>query len=87
MIRANINEVKAKFSHYVSLAVGGETVVICNHNIPVAEIKSVMPSVNTSKKKKLGLYKENINLPEDFNETSAEIINSFYSTDNDLLGK
>jgi len=37
----NLNEVKAQLSKYVELVEGGETVVICKRNIPVAEIRPI----------------------------------------------
>lgn len=76
----NISEIKANFSYYVNLAVKkGETILICNHNVPVAEIKAVTPV--TKNKRVFGVCKDKIILPDDFNETSQDIIDSFY-TDN-----
>ncbi len=74
----NISEIKANFSYYVNLAVKkGETIVICNHNVPVAEIKAVAPVKKS--RVKFGMCKDKIILPDDFNETSQEIIDSFYT--------
>jgi antitoxin (DNA-binding transcriptional repressor) of toxin-antitoxin stability system len=39
----NINEVKAKLSEYLDAVARGETVVICNRNQPVAELKAIPP--------------------------------------------
>src|SRR5262245_51861777 len=41
MIMVNIYEAKAKLSEYVEAAGRGERVVICRHNRPVAELRSV----------------------------------------------
>ncbi len=80
MLSANISEIKTNFSYYINLAIKkGETIVICNHNVPVAELKSVAPVQKS--KRKLGVCKDKIVLPDDFNETSQDIIDSFY-TDN-----
>lgn len=74
----NISEIKANFSYYVNLAVKkGETILICNHNVPVAEIKAVAPVKKS--RVKFGMCKDKIILPDDFNETSQEIIDSFYT--------
>jgi len=77
MLSANISEIKANFSYYIRLAVKkGEVVTICNHNVPIAEIK---PIVSTQKSRvKFGVCKDKIVLPDDFNETSQDIIDSFY---------
>lgn len=77
MLSANISEIKANFSYYVNLAIRkGETITVCNHNVPVAEIK---PIASTTGKRKFGVCKDKIILPDDFNETSQDIINSFYA--------
>ena len=41
MIKLNIHEVKSQLSKYIDLVEGGETVVVCKRNIPVAEIRSI----------------------------------------------
>jgi prevent-host-death family protein len=41
MIRANIHEVKARLSEYLDRAAGGERIVICRHNQPVAELRAI----------------------------------------------
>jgi prevent-host-death family protein len=41
MSKVNIFEVKAKLSEYLDRAVGGERIVICRHNKPVAELRPV----------------------------------------------
>jgi antitoxin (DNA-binding transcriptional repressor) of toxin-antitoxin stability system len=37
----NINEAKAKLSEYLDAVAKGETIVICNRNQPVAELKAI----------------------------------------------
>jgi prevent-host-death family protein len=39
MIKANVAEVKAHFSSYVRKAKAGEVVVVCERNVPVAELR------------------------------------------------
>jgi antitoxin (DNA-binding transcriptional repressor) of toxin-antitoxin stability system len=41
MLVINIVEAKAKLSEYLELAAGGERVVICKRNRPVAELRAV----------------------------------------------
>jgi antitoxin (DNA-binding transcriptional repressor) of toxin-antitoxin stability system len=41
MIMVNIADAKAKLSEYVEAAGRGETVVLCRHNRPVAELKAI----------------------------------------------
>ncbi len=39
MIRVNTAEVKARLSHYLERVEGGETIVLCRRNVPIAEIR------------------------------------------------
>src|SRR3954454_24455122 len=41
MIVVNIHDAKAKLSEYVDAVAGGEQVVICKRNHPVAELRAV----------------------------------------------
>jgi prevent-host-death family protein len=41
IMKVNVFEVKAKLSEYLDRALGGERVVICRHNRPVAELRAV----------------------------------------------
>jgi antitoxin (DNA-binding transcriptional repressor) of toxin-antitoxin stability system len=78
MASANLSEIKTNLSYYVNLAVKkGETVTICNHNVPVAEIKA-LPTEKKSRVK-FGMCKDKIILPDDFNETPQDMIDSFYT--------
>ena len=44
MIMVNIADAKAKLSEFVEAAAQGETVIICRHNKPVAELRAVAPA-------------------------------------------
>ena len=39
MIKINTAEAKARLSHYLERVEGGETVVVCRRNVPIAEIR------------------------------------------------
>ena len=39
MIKANVFEIKARFSEYLDRVVSGEHVIVCRHNKPVAELR------------------------------------------------
>lgn len=41
MAKVNIFEIKAKLSEYLERAAGGERILICRHNKPVAELRPV----------------------------------------------
>jgi len=78
MISENISEIKTNFSYYLNLAIKkGEPIIICNHNVPVAELRAIEPVKRS--RVKFGVCKDKIILPDDFNETSQDIIDSFYA--------
>jgi antitoxin (DNA-binding transcriptional repressor) of toxin-antitoxin stability system len=41
MIMVNIADLKARLSEFIDAAAGGEHVVICKHNKPVAELRAI----------------------------------------------
>lgn len=41
MIKVNVHEAKTHFSQYLKRVEAGETLVVCRHNVPVAEIRAV----------------------------------------------
>ncbi|HWD41327.1 MAG TPA: hypothetical protein VG944_20960 [Fimbriimonas sp.] len=51
MIKANIAEVKAHFSSYVRRAKAGEVIVVCERNVPIAELR---PILEKPKKREFG---------------------------------
>lgn len=58
MIQANVAEVKARLSYYLKLAKGGERVVICERNRPVAELKPIPQAIDRKlRESAFGLYK------------------------------
>ncbi len=51
----NLAEAKSRLSHYLDVAATGESVVICRHNVPVAEIRSL--PLPASRRRPIGLAK------------------------------
>jgi antitoxin (DNA-binding transcriptional repressor) of toxin-antitoxin stability system len=70
--QANINEVKTYLSRYLAELKPGESVMICNHNHPVAELRAV--SQPSSKPPKLGVAKGEFQLSDSFFEPLPEDI-------------
>jgi len=64
MIQANINEIKSKLSEYLDKVSSGETVLICNRNVPIAEIKAIVQK--TTGRRVLGLAKGKIKIEPAF---------------------
>lgn len=50
MIRVNIHEAKTHLSRYVEQVENGEVVVVCRHNKPVAELRSIPLEIPLARK-------------------------------------
>lgn len=70
MIKLNIHEIKRHFSKYVDLVRGGETVVVCKRNLPVAEIRPIQR--RKQQKPVLGAAKGTFAIPPEFYEPLPE---------------
>jgi prevent-host-death family protein len=55
MLKLNIHEAKTHLSRYLARVAAGETVVLCNRNVPLAEIRP-LPRRRTTKRP-IGLAK------------------------------
>jgi prevent-host-death family protein len=70
MIKVNIHAVKTHLSRYLARVAAGETIVICNRNVPVAEIRPVPPRRTT--RRPVGLAKGTFVVPPAFFEPLPE---------------
>ena len=70
----NVSEAKAKLSKLVDMAYHGEEVIIAKNNLPLVKLVSHNPK----EKRKLGLLKGQIEIPDDFMEENEEINEMFY---------
>jgi len=70
----NVSEAKAKLSKLVDMAYRGEEVIIAKNNLPLVKLVAHQPKA----KRKLGLLKGQISIPDDFLEEDDEINAMFY---------
>ena len=70
----NVSEAKAKLSKLVDMAYHGEEIIIAKNNLPLVKLVSHNPKA----KRKLGLLKGQIKIPDDFIEENNEINDMFY---------
>jgi len=75
MIQININEAKARLSKYTKMVKAGETVVLCERNKPIAEIRPL--DRKGSAPRVFGLSKGIFNLGPEFFGADAEIQKMF----------
>lgn len=70
----NISEAKTNLSKLVDMAYHGEEVIIAKNNLPLVELVIHKPKT----KRKLGLLKGQIHIPDDFLEEDQDINALFY---------
>ncbi len=80
MTVVNIADAKARLSEYLELASGGQDVVICRHNRPVARLVAVDPEPKApSAPRPVGGAVGQFVVPESFFEPlSPEVVAMFY---------
>jgi prevent-host-death family protein len=66
MFRVNIHEAKANLSKYLDAVAAGETVIICNRNQPVAELRPLPRA--PERPRPIGLAKRAFSVPPSFFE-------------------
>ncbi len=70
----NVSDAKTNLSKLVDMAYHGEKVVIAKNNLPLVDLVPHKPIG----KRKLGLMKGNLVIPDDFNKEDREINAMFY---------
>jgi len=73
MIKVNVHEAKTHLSRYLARVAAGETILLCNRNVPVAELRPV--AARRTAKRPVGLAKGIFTVPPSFFEPlpTAEI--------------
>ncbi|MEO7144781.1 MAG: type II toxin-antitoxin system Phd/YefM family antitoxin [Bryobacteraceae bacterium] len=76
MKHVNIQEAKTHLSQYLKRVKGGEIIILCNRNVPVAEIRPLRKQRTTARP--LGLAKGQFNVPpEFFDPLPPELLKAF----------
>jgi antitoxin (DNA-binding transcriptional repressor) of toxin-antitoxin stability system len=66
MIRLNIHEAKTHLSKHLRRVKKGETIILCERNVPIAEIRPIKPE--NRGRRPIGLYKGKFTVPPSFFE-------------------
>ena len=72
MIKLNIHEAKTHLSRYLKRLEAGETILLCRHNVPIAEIRPLPKQRHTPRP--LGTAKGKVKVPPEFFEPLPEDI-------------
>ncbi|MCB1227642.1 MAG: hypothetical protein KDK99_17630 [Verrucomicrobiales bacterium] len=75
-LEANLHELKTHLSAYAREVKKGETVLVCERNVPFAELRP-LPSARKGKRRAPGLFKGQIKLGDAFFEADEELTAEF----------
>ena len=81
MVMVNIQEAKTHFSRLIKRVKAGERVIICERNVPVAEIKDVPRDEGRVRMGTFGSYAGLIRIADDFDAPLPEFESAFYGED------
>jgi len=76
MVRININEAKTHLSKYANRVKAGETIILCDRNVPFAELRP-LPHPTRPGKRRLGQMKGQCPVGPDFFNADQAIAESF----------
>lgn len=77
MIKVNIVEIKAKLSEYLDRVEGGEQIVICRRNRPVAELRPI--ETTRTEPRPIGGFEGQIVIPPSFfDPLPDDVVDDFY---------
>ena len=77
MIRINVHEAKVHLSRYLDLAAGGERVIVCRRNVPIAELRPISAAA-TREPRPIGLDAGRFEVPASFFEPlPPEFVDAF----------
>ena len=80
MIKLNIHQAKTHLSRYLKDVEAGETILLCRHNVPIAEIRPLPKQRKTLRQ--LGTAKGKVAVPPEFFEPlPEEILRAFEGRD------
>ncbi|MDO8894547.1 type II toxin-antitoxin system Phd/YefM family antitoxin [Nitrosomonas sp.] len=69
MLTINIHEAKTHFSRFIEKAAAGEEIIIAKAGKPIAKL---VPLHSLSSPRSLGIFKGQLNVPEDFDAALPE---------------
>jgi antitoxin (DNA-binding transcriptional repressor) of toxin-antitoxin stability system len=79
MKRVNMHDAKTNLSRYLAELAPGDTLVLCNRNQPVAELRSL--SKKAARKPRIGVAKGEFAVPDSFFEPlPEELLKAFSGT-------
>ncbi len=71
MLKINIHEAKTHLSRYARRVKAGETILLCERNVPFAELRPLSEPVISSRTRPLGMDVGKVHLSEDWDSEAV----------------
>lgn len=78
MVTANLHELKAHLSAYARRVKDGETVIVCERNVPIGEFRPLPPRPAEKGRPAPGLFHDCIALGDEFFSADEELAGDFF---------
>ena len=65
MVRLNVHEAKTHLSQYLDRVEAGETIILCRHNRPIAEVRPIQEP-QPSRSRSAGIDRGRFTVPKEF---------------------
>jgi prevent-host-death family protein len=79
MTRVNVQEAKTHLSQYLDRVEAGETIVLCRHNRPIAEVRPIRAA---RPPRKFGIDRGKVEVPPEFFEPLPDDILRYFTGEN-----
>ena len=78
MIELNVHEAKTHLSRYLARVEAGETIILCRHNRPIAEVRPIATNASR-RKRRFGVDEGKFEVPPEFFEPLPENLMRYFS--------
>jgi prevent-host-death family protein len=78
VIRLNVHEAKTHLSRYLNRVEAGESIILCRHNRPIAEVRPIATKTSR-RKRRFGIDEGKFEIPPEFFEPLPEDLMRYFS--------
>lgn len=86
MVTINIHEAKTHLSRYARMVREGETIILCDRNVPFAELRPLV-TAKKGRKRRLGQLKGQCPVGKGFFDCDKEVASQFFQPVVSVLSK
>jgi prevent-host-death family protein len=77
VITLNVHEAKTHLSRYLARVEAGETIILCRHNLPIAEVRPIAAKTSR-RKRRFGIDEGKFEIPPEFFDPLPEDLMRYF---------